>query len=66
MKIDEPSLAAEIAGNGQGISLHGTTSDVAAENNFIHNADGSFLKDPINLQPEHNDHVLLVNNHHDA
>ena len=25
-----------------------------------------FLKDPINLQPEHNDHVLLVNNHHDA
>jgi hypothetical protein len=53
-------------GNGQGISLHGTTSDVVAENNFIHNADGSFLKDPINLQPEHNDHVLLVNNHHDA
>ena len=53
-------------GNGQGISLHGTTSDVVVENNLVHNGDGSFLKDPINLDPQHNDHVLLVNNHHDA
>jgi hypothetical protein len=53
-------------GSGQGISIHGTTSDVVAENNFLHAGDGSFLKDPIHVDPQHNDHVLLVNNKHDA
>ena len=53
-------------GNGQGISVHGTTSDVVVERNLVHLGTGGFMKDAIQVEPAHTDHVLLLDNKHDA
>jgi hypothetical protein len=52
--------------NGQGISIHGTTSDVIVEWNTVHNGDGSFMKAPISLESNHTDHMTIINNKADA
>ena len=53
-------------GSGQGISLHGTTSDAVVESNMVHAGNGGFMKDPVQVDVAHTDHVLLLNNRHDA
>lgn len=53
-------------GDGQGISIHGTTSDAVIERNLVHNGDGSFMKAPISLESNHTDHLEIVNNKADS
>lgn len=52
--------------NGQGIAIHGTTSDVVVEWNKVHIGTGSFMKDPVQVDAEHTDHVIVSNNYADA
>lgn len=51
---------------GQGIAVHGTTSDAVVEANFVHLGAGSFMKDPVQVDAAHTDHILLRANGHDA
>ena len=44
--------------DGQGIALHGTTSDVLVERCFVHNAAGAFMKQPVDVANT-TDHVLV-------
>ena len=50
---------------GQGVSLHGTTSDVVVEWNTIHNGAGGFMKNPIDIANT-TDHVFSRCNIGDA
>eukprot|EP00937_MAST-01D_sp_MAST-1D-sp2_P004876 g4876.t1 len=44
--------------DGQGVALHGTSSDVVVERLFVHNAAGAFMKQPVDVGNT-TDHVLL-------
>ena len=39
---------------------------VVVERNWVHLGMGSFLKDPIQVDPAHTDHVVVRGNTHDA
>jgi hypothetical protein len=48
--------------DGQGISIHGTTSDVLVESNTIHNGAGGFIKNPVDVMAKTTSKVYLRNN----
>jgi len=39
--------------DGQGIAIHGTTSDLVVEGNFLHAGTGAFMKDPVQVDTTH-------------
>ena len=52
--------------HGQGVTLHGTTSDAVVEWNWVHLGTGTFMKAPVVVDPTHTDHLLIANNKQDA